>query len=188
MKSRLTPKANATTKTKPTRQTQTARSAERGGKTIRHYSDEEKKSITEKALIHIAEGKSLASFCDKAKINYVVVWRWLRAEESELNSPLACAREDGTHALIDKALRELDDATAENYQVVKTRVDGYLRLAGKWNPKAYGDKQTLDVNHAMPDFSAMPAELRAEIRRYLQSPETRSLPSPQVTIVQDSEG
>lgn len=184
MKTRLTPKTTVPTSRMSDSQT---RGAKRGVSNRKTYSEKEKKDICQKALEFIGQGKSILSFCDHEKLPFSSVYDWLTDEELSGNS-LARAMQTGTHALAQKALQELEGTTTENYQAVKTKLDGYLRLAGKWNPKAYGDKQEIEHTHNMPDFGAMSAERRAEFRRLLSEPDVRGLPAPPVTIVQDPEG
>jgi hypothetical protein len=58
------------------------------------------------------------------------------------------AKQNGTHFLADDTLRIADDETIET-QRAKLMIDTRLRLIGKWNAKAYGDKVTNE--HVGPD-------------------------------------
>lgn len=185
MKSRLTPKTDKPTSKKTDSRAQTE-AAKRPR--VRTFTNEEKKELVERAIENVRNGISISSLCEDTGISFSTIYAWCAEVNCDGISALTHAREVGTEALADRLLDELKTATNDNIVIVKTRVDSILRLVGKWNPKAYGDKQTVDVNHAMPDFQAMPSELRAEIRRYLQAAGSGSLPSLPVTIVQEPEG
>jgi len=86
----------------------------------------------------LAKGEPLARICEDAGMpSYTTVWRWERAND-EFRKASARARELGTHWLADECLK-IADGQGEA-QDKRLRIDTRLRLIGKWNAKAYGDK------------------------------------------------
>jgi hypothetical protein len=71
---------------------------------------------------------------------YSTLKRWQR-ENTEFEALSARAKEDGTHYLGEDSLRIADDLSLDP-QHKKIMIDTRLRLIGKWNSKAYGDKLT----------------------------------------------
>lgn len=58
---------------------------------------------------------------------------------------IARAREAQQHATIDDTIRMADEATEDNWQVVRLRIWARQWRAAKLAPKVYGDR--VDVNH-----------------------------------------
>ena len=48
--------------------------------------------------------------------------------------------------MADKSLHELESATVKTVNLAKARVDGFMRLAGKWNRADYGDNVQIDAH------------------------------------------
>lgn len=89
----------------------------------------------------LGKGEPMARICDDAGMpSYNTVWRW-ENENPEFRELSARAKQNGTHYLADETLRIADDETIET-QRAKLMIDTRLRLIGKWNAKAYGDKVT----------------------------------------------
>lgn len=136
-----------------------------------------KADIVKRALEHTENGLSLLSFCEDNGLNYSSVYRWIEEQAGE-DSSLTRARTIGTHALADKCLKELDGVTPENYQAVKTKVDGYLRLAGKWNRKEYGEQVQVDGTMLhKPDLSQLSDSSLQELMQ-LPAFQNLALPAP----------
>ena len=74
---------------------------------------------------------------------FTTVWEWER-ENDDLAKLSARARELGTHFMADDCLRIADDSEIDP-QNKRIMVDTRLRLIGKWNAKAYGDKVQADL-------------------------------------------
>ena len=70
--------------------------------------------------------------------SYTTLKKWQR-DVPEFASLSARAKEDGTHFLGEDSLRIADDLEIDP-QHKKIMIDTRLRLIGKWNTKAYGDK------------------------------------------------
>lgn len=111
---------------------------------------------------HLAEGRSLRSFCAlESSPNKSTVMRWLR-EHDEFRDQYAHAREDQAEILADEIIDVADDGTNdyttrmrgdEEVEVVnndhitrsRLRVDARKWFAGKVRPKKYGDKGTIEL-------------------------------------------
>jgi hypothetical protein len=78
---------------------------------------------------------------------YSTVRRWEDTNEAFRALSLR-ARLDGTHFMADDSIRIADDVTIDA-QRAKLMVDTRLRLIGKWNAKAYGDRQTIEHEGSM---------------------------------------
>lgn len=102
------------------------------------YNDEVAAEICER----LANGEPLARICrDDDMPAYSTVRKW-EDENAEFSALSARAKRDGTHFLADDSLRIADDEQIDT-QRAKLMIDTRLRLIGKWNAKAYGDKTQL---------------------------------------------
>lgn len=95
--------------------------------------------LAAKICERLAHGEPLAKICrDPDMPGYSTVRRW-EDEKPEFQALSLRARQDGTHFLADDSLRIADDDQIDT-QRAKLMIDTRLRLIGKWNAKAYGDK------------------------------------------------
>ena len=112
---------------------------------------------------HLAEGRSLRSFCAlESTPNKATVMRWLRDHE-EFRDQYARAREDQAECLADETIDIADDGTNdyvlrkrgdEDIEVVnndhitrsRLRIDTRKWFAGKVRPKKYGDKNVTEIS------------------------------------------
>lgn len=122
--------------------------------------------VVEEILQRLSDGETLAAICrsDK-KFPHPNVWlRWTDDDE-ELAFAYARARDVGADAIAEQALEILDappervvEIDADGNKTVgridsagvawaKNRAEIRLKLLAKWNPKKYGDKQTVDVGN-----------------------------------------
>ena len=103
-----------------------------------------KPETVNKMVERLSAGEPLRRICaDKGMPNYATVARH-RVADKDFNDLLAQARSDGTHALADECLDIADNPTLEPADK-RVRIETRIRLIGKWNSRAYGDK--VDVNH-----------------------------------------
>ena len=116
----------------------------------------------------IADGKSLRAICaDKDMPSKTAVMNWLGDDESgDFVDQYARAREAQADLLFDEILEIADDSgldvsvddkgkytvDGENIQRARLRVDARKWMAGKMQPKKYGEKQDLNVTG---DFNIM---------------------------------
>jgi hypothetical protein len=111
----------------------------------------------------LSDGESLRSICDSEDMpNKATVFRWLAADEA-FRDQYAAAREAQADAMVDDMLDIADDgrndwmakrndagevtAWQENGEALRRsalRIDARKWLAGKMQPKKYGDKVQLD--------------------------------------------
>lgn len=97
-----------------------------------------------KMVERLSAGEPLKRICaDNDMPHYATVARH-RVADKDFNDLLTQARSDGTHALADECLDIADNPTLEPADK-RVRIDARIRLIGKWNSRAYGDK--VDVNH-----------------------------------------
>jgi hypothetical protein len=107
---------------------------------------------------HIANGKSLVSWCKLTGIGYSTIMAHL-AKDAEFQEKYTRAREDQADYLVDEIIEIADEAPTEaiiGESVVKydataiarnrLRVDTRKWAASKMKPKKYGEK--LDLTHA----------------------------------------
>jgi len=132
--------------------------------------------IAEAICERLANGEPLARICrDDEMPAYSTVRKW-ESENAEFSALSARAKQDGTHFLADDSLRIADDKQIET-QRAKLMIDTRLRLIGKWNAKAYGDKvaltggdpasgdkpiQVMDVSELSPDQLAALASIKVD--------------------------
>jgi hypothetical protein len=95
----------------------------------------------------LGKGEPMARICDDAHMpSYNTIWRW-ENENEEFRDLSARAKRNGTHFLADDTLRIADDESIDTNRA-KLMIDTRLRLIGKWNAKAYGDKVQAEVTGA----------------------------------------
>lgn len=129
----------------------------------RLYSEELANEICER----LANGEPLRRICqDPAMPGFTTIWQWQRDNEafSKLSSR---AREQGTHNLADQCIDIADNEDLDP-QHKRLMIDTRIRLIGKWNSKAYGDKITQE--HQGPDGG--PVQI-TEIRHTIIKPEVK---------------
>jgi hypothetical protein len=104
--------------------------------------------VHDKIIERLMMGRSLLSICrDDDMPSHATVLRW-RKMYPELDEAIPRAREEGTHVLADQCLEIADDASLDPKDR-RVRIDTRLRLIGKWNVRAYGDKLDVDLNGKM---------------------------------------
>jgi antirestriction protein len=109
---------------------------------------------------HIAEGKSLVSWCKKTGIGYSTIMAHLAADE-QFQEKYTRAREAQADYLVDEIIEIADEAPTEaivDEQVVKydatavarnrLRVDTRKWAASKMKPKKYGEAQLMKIADA----------------------------------------
>lgn len=114
--------------------------------------------IAQQICERLSRGEPLARICDDdAMPGYSTVRQW-EAEKPEFLALSARAKQDGTHWLADDCLRISDDSTLDPADK-RVRIDTRLRLIGKWNSRAYGDK----VEHEVTGRDGGPVETKGSI-------------------------
>lgn len=109
------------------------------------YNDDVADAICER----LADGESLRTICaDGSMPNRVTVYRWL-FKHAEFSNQYARAREMQAETMADEMQNIADDATAENVQVARLRIDTRKWAASKLLPKKYGDKIQNEVSGAV---------------------------------------
>jgi hypothetical protein len=107
------------------------------------YSDQ----IAGEICRRLATGEPMARICrDDDMPGYTTVMRWEQDNE-EFRLLSMRAKQNGTHFLADDALRIADDESIDTNRA-KLMIDTRLRLIGKWNAKAYGDKNQVELSGA----------------------------------------
>ena len=102
----------------------------------------------------LSDGEPMKKICkDEHMPHYTTVLKWQRAHP-EFSDLTARAKAEGTHALADECLDIADDKTIDP-QHKRFMIDTRIRLIGKWNSKAYGEKVemattgTVQVSHTL---------------------------------------
>jgi hypothetical protein len=90
-------------------------------------------------LERLASGEPLRKICrDEHMPHYTTVLKWQQRHQ-DFADLSARAKQDGTHALADECIEIADDKTLDPPDK-RVRIDTRIRLIGKWNSKAYGEK------------------------------------------------
>ena len=119
-------------------------------------------TIAAEIVRRLSNGEPLKKMCkDEHMPDYTTVLNWQRAHP-EFHDLSARAKAEGTHALADECLDIADDKTIDP-QHKRFMIDTRIRLIGKWNSKAYGEKvemattgqiavsHTLDISNLSSD-------------------------------------
>lgn len=92
----------------------------------------------------LAFGTPMKRICKKTGFpHYNTVLKWQR-DIPEFADLSARAKEAGTHALADECLKIADSKKIDPADK-RIRIDTRMRLIGKWNSRAYGDKLGVDI-------------------------------------------
>jgi hypothetical protein len=119
-------------------------------------------TIAAEIVRRLSNGEPLKKMCkDEHMPDYTTVLNWQRAHP-EFDNLSARAKAEGTHALADECIEIADDKTIDP-QHKRFMIDTRIRLIGKWNSKAYGEKvemaaighiavsHTLDISNLSSD-------------------------------------
>lgn len=118
---------------------------------------EYKDSDIDELLLQLEKGIPLRTICsNKGMPSKSSVYDWIEGDE-DFAGRFRAARARGVHALAEECLVIADEHAIDAVDVShkRLRIDTRLRLAGKWLPKAYGDK----VDHTSSDGSMTPKEI-----------------------------
>lgn len=108
-----------------------------------------RKALAERVCREIAEGKSLVAICKRAWApSYATVMKWCR-EIPEFAKMYAHAREEQSDYMFDVIVDLADQATPENHNAIRLRVDARKWAAAKLKPRVYGDRLTQE--HTGPE-------------------------------------
>ena len=112
------------------------------------YPAKKNTKLIEEVLSRIAQGETLAALGRELDFHPQSWADWMRADEG-LAIAYADARDTGHDVIADDVLQIIDSVPAqgEEIQRAKLRAEYRLKLLAKWNPKKYGDKQTVDVGN-----------------------------------------
>ncbi len=89
-------------------------------------------------------GKSIREVCSPNTMPAVSVLYVEMSRNEELRNAIARARELQQDAIIDQTVDMSDDATPEDWQVVRMRIWARQWRAAKLAPKKYGEKQQVE--------------------------------------------
>jgi hypothetical protein len=102
------------------------------------------KSIRQKLLKAISEGKSLRKACEgKGMPVTSTVMKWL-AEDAEFSEQYARACDERALFHFEECLEIADATNADDVAKAKLRIDTRKWMVGKMAPKKYGDRQTVE--------------------------------------------
>jgi hypothetical protein len=94
---------------------------------------------------HISSGKTIDSVIKSLDISIGGFYKWIE-KDAKRGALLARARTRGGRSLAEQTLEIADNASPQEAQVAKLRVDTRRWLASKQAPDEYGDKQQPLVN------------------------------------------
>lgn len=96
--------------------------------------------VVRELCVRLASGYSMRQICaDESMPSQTAIYARM-AEDAEFRSVIARAREAQQHAVIDETVDLADQATPDNWQVIKLQIWARQWRAGKLAPKVYGDK------------------------------------------------
>lgn len=123
------------------------------------YSQELIESISKR----LGSGEPMAQICrDEGMPSYSAVYSWMKTKP-EVSEVIARAREEGEDVIASNLrliARGISAESTNDVQRDKLIIDTDLKLLAKWNPKKYGDKQTVDVDVTSKGESISPAVSR----------------------------
>lgn len=105
--------------------------------------------VIEKIVTGLSEGTPLRELCrEDGMPAWRTVYDWMAAD-ADFAAEVARARQIGYDALAEQTLGIADGtrAISEHVQLSKLRIDTRLKLLACWDPKRYGNKQTVDVGN-----------------------------------------
>lgn len=120
----------------------------------------DKAGVTKAILDDIADGLSLTAACrKKGRPAHPTFMDWVNADP-ELGRAYDRARDVGTDAMFEEIVGIADESGDPNR--LRVRVDTRKWVIARRNPKKYGDRQAIDLNHGLQgtDDAALVAELR----------------------------
>lgn len=110
--------------------------------------------IADEIVERLSKGEPLAVMCrDPYMPDRVTVWRWAEADKT-FSQHIARAREDGFDMIANETRlisRGVPGESSGDVQRDKLIIDTDLKLLAKWDPKRYGERQEVDVNHGVQD-------------------------------------
>lgn len=99
-------------------------------------------------LTRLTLGEGLVRICRDEDMPHVsTVYRWLQTNQ-DFRDRYELARAEQADTLADQLTDIADNATPENVQVARLRVDARKWIAAKLKPKKYGDKVQNEVTGA----------------------------------------
>lgn len=123
-------------------------------------------AVEQAICARLAKGEPLAAICrDEAMPAWRTVYDWVEQDQA-FAADIARAREEGEEAIASDCLGIADDAgndyrmgekgllvDHDHIQRSKLRIDTRLKLLAKWNPKKWGERQTIehDVSDNLAD-------------------------------------
>ena len=142
--------------------------------------------LAERVLAQVAEGRFLVDIGKgEGMPAYRTVWGWAQTR-SNFAKAIACAHEDGAHALLSKAERLLENATRDNIQVVREQVAHIRWRVSRLNPGAYGDRSELRVSGTVTHEHKISDDAPAWIKERLN--DKALLPAPLVDVTPTTAG
>jgi predicted secreted protein len=122
-------------------------------------------AVEKRIIDGLCDGTPLRELCRQEGMpNWRTVYDWISADP-DFAARIAHARDLGYDAIAEDILDIADDGTndyvqrkrqggdtelvldTDHVQRSKLRIETRLKLLAKWNPKKYGDKQTVDVGN-----------------------------------------
>lgn len=97
-------------------------------------------------LDKLSQGETILSLARSLGISHTAFYDWIERGGEARASALARARARGGRSLAEQTLEIADNASPQEAQVAKLRVDTRRWLASKQAPDEYGDKQQPLVN------------------------------------------
>lgn len=144
----------------------------------RPVSDAFADDVIEELIARTEKGETLTGVCAEPRMpSRQAVYDWLESKP-DFALRFRAARARGVHALAEQCL-EIADEDAEDAIAVankRVRIDTRLRLAGKWLPSVYGERQVIAGDPDAPiqhehrqvlDISALDFDQREALRTLL---------------------
>jgi hypothetical protein len=102
--------------------------------------------VVQRLCERIASGEGITEICQSDDMPAKTTVYARMASDEEFRTRIACAREAQQESEADHCVELADQATVEDWQVVKLKIWARQWRASKLAPKKYGDR--LDLNHS----------------------------------------
>ena len=104
----------------------------------------------------LERGSTVIAVAEHLGVSVSAIDRWVQRGGETRREAYARARARGGQSLAEESILIADQATPQDVQVAKLRIDTRWKMAGKLNPNEYGDKaQEININLGDITLSAL---------------------------------
>ena len=100
----------------------------------------------------LEEGLTVLSVCQRLGVSASAMDRWVNRGGEERRAAYARARARGAQSLAEQTISIADEATPQDVQVAKLRIEQRWKMASKLNPTDFGDRPA-EININLGDVT-----------------------------------